>query len=227
MHQIISDLLRTALEATVSSTVELGITAVFDRDAGTSSSASTDEAVTVMHAFLMAVAQRDADSLYALAAPRWTVLPETAELFDRTWGAAPPVDWSFDQVYVPADWAGGTPEWVYAELTVTFDVETGYESIPAVLRTCPSADGWQVDYLDWGFAGPEAEPEPEPEPEPQALGFESLQFRSLADLFQPTVVDAAEVVECAGCGQFLRVPTHKGRLRVSCPKCGNVQWYTP
>jgi hypothetical protein len=41
------------------------------------------------------------------------------------------------------------------------------------------------------------------------------------------VVDAhiSRVVECAGCGQRLRLPANAGRLHVRCPKCGS-EWET-
>ena len=176
------------------------------------------EAAGVIDHFLRAVANRDWETLTHLCEAGWAMQPDTAALMDHTFSSARPVSWAFTETYVPDWW---TPEyelpWLIAEMVVTFDLEEGsYETIPAGLRAVFTDAGWQVDPLAWGGAESGMEP---------AVAFPANEAVALPD--EVIAHPANEVIVCPRCGQRLSVPSDKGRLRVTCSSCGNLQWYPP
>jgi hypothetical protein len=219
MHEAILFLLRE----TTSKLIEVVVDRAFERrpDA-VGAPAPVDpvsEAQGVVDAFLSALRDRDPESMAFLCDPSWGGHPGTAALMDATLAAAPPVSWHFRTLHVPGDWSSGDElAWLVADLVVTFDVGGGgYETIPAGMRAVNGVDGWRIDWLEWGAA--EASPMEE---QPVAIS------ESLSDFFDLQYLPAGdEIVTCARCEQQLRVPTDKGRLRVTCPKCKNSQWYQP
>jgi hypothetical protein len=213
---MIVELLGIVGRTVVEVTVEHAVRSAFEpRAPAAPVSDPVQDAINVMDGFLRAVAARDMDAFTSLCDVEWAMLPETAELMDHTLAAAPPLSWAFKEVLAPEGWVQGRPlPWLVAELAVTFDLGGRYEVIPAVLRTIPTDAGWQVDYLWWGES---ATPDPNSIDLSRIFGFEPPVFE----------IPTTAVIDCARCGQKLRVPADKGRLRVTCRRCSNVQWYTP
>jgi predicted nucleic-acid-binding Zn-ribbon protein len=97
--------------------------------------------------------------------------------------------------------------------------EDRYETIPAVVRSELFGDAWLISALEWGSA-----------PEEPMEVFEADEVVGVSDIFSDIFSSQAfgpVVIDCARCGQKLSVPIDKGRLRVTCPKCTNVQWFEP
>lgn len=168
-------------------------------------------AIVVMNAFLRALARGNRQTCIRLCEPRWARRPETVALLKEALAAAPPVRWKFEELYTPDSWRPGRSlPWVLAELPVTHETDRGEEVVPTVLRAVQNGGVWQIDRLQWVE-----------DPEPQ-----------LDDVFAALFANAAPapervVLDCPRCSRKLRVPGDRGRLRVTCPGCKNVQWYTP
>lgn len=225
MHAIVAEIVSGTVTKIVEVVVERAFRAASEPRAPAAPPPDpVDQAVGVIHCFLDALARRDLDALTPLCDIEWAMRPETAELMDHTLVAAPPVSWAFKELHAPEEWVAGRPlPWLIAELAVTFDLGGRYEVISAVLRTVLTRYGWQLDYLWWGAAA-------EPEPEPEVFADFNQLLSSLgqeAFVIPEAAVPEHAVIECARCGQKLRVPTSKGRLRVTCRRCSNVQWYAP
>jgi hypothetical protein len=184
----------------------------------------TDEAVLVVDSFFRAIAARDVGALTEICDAVWEVQPGTAELIQELLDASPPVSWAVDAVLVPDDWRIGFPlAWVLTELAVTFGTrETGFETIPGVVRVTAQPEGWRIDYLEWHEL---QQPEPGPEPDTGISWFDAAS--PLFEEFALQPPPGPVVVVCARCAQKLCVPGDRGRLRVTCPRCSNVQWYVP
>lgn len=219
MHEAIAFLLRE----TGSKLIEAVVNRAFERRPDAQySHVHVDpvaEAQEVIDAFLSALQHRDTESMVLLCEPYWGEHPDTATLLDTTLASAPPVSWGFRTLHVPGDWTSGEVlAWLVADLVVTFDIGNGgFETIPAGMRAVNGAYGWRIDWLEWGV----------PEPAPVEVASEEM-FGSLSDFFDIEYLPATrDTVTCANCAQQLRVPTDKGRLRVSCPRCSNSQWYQP
>lgn len=170
-------------------------------------------AIVVMNAFLRALARGNRKTCMRLCEPHWAQRRETVALIDEALSAAPPVRWKFEELYTPTSWRPGRSlPWVLAELPVTHLTDRGEEIVPTVLRAVQNRGVWQIDRLQWAE-----------NPEPRFVN-------SLADLFPegfPIPIPVRVVIDCPRCSRKLRVPGDKGRLRVTCPGCKNVQWYTP
>jgi hypothetical protein len=201
--------------------IEIGVDRVFTPQ--TPPPPATDpisEAEGAVSGFLTALAERDSDTLWSWCEPTLAQDPNTMALLEASWDAAAPVSWSFRERYVPSDW---TPHavlpWVVFDLVVTFDTGEGrYETIPAVLRSDRFGDGWLISYLEWESA-----------PEEPIEVLESDEVVDLSDIFSDIFSSQVfpVVIDCARCGQQLSVPVDKGRLRVTCPTCKNVEWFDP
>ena len=231
MHAIVAEIVSGTVTKLVELTVDRVVRGVLEpRAPAAPATDPVEESAAVMDSFLRALADRDVDTWFSLCERTWAIQNDTGELLNNTLSSAPPISWAFTELYVPEDWAAGAwLPWLVAELAVTFDVGGRYETIPAVLRAISTRQGSRIDYLWWGET---ATPEPEPSADPGATVFPDLDPEDFWNLFgqQASEIDfgpPTAVIECARCGQKLRVPADKGRLRVTCRKCANVQWYVP
>jgi hypothetical protein len=229
MHAIVAEIVSGTVTKLVEVAVERIVRSAFaPRTPAAPTIDPVEEAAVVMGGFLQALADRDVDACLSFCDVAWSVQDDTCDLMNHTLSSAPPVSWAFTELHVPETWiAGAWLPWLVAEMVVTFDVGDGrFEPLPAVLRAVHTEQGPRINYLWWGES---VEPEPEPAAE---LDFSQIAAEDFSAIFgqlfpavDPQPVTA--IVECARCGQKLRVPTDKGRLRVTCRKCANVQWYVP
>lgn len=175
------------------------------------------EAQVAAHSFLVSLTDRDWDELCAWCEPTWAADPGTEALLHQAFEAALPLSWAFRESYVPETWVPDSPlPWVVFELVVTFDMgDRRYESIPTVIRVTQTEAGWRISHLEWESAASD-------EPEMPVL---ELPMGDLSDIFAE--IFGPVVITCARCEQKLSIPGDRGRLRVTCPKCHNVQWFDP
>lgn len=208
--------------------IEVGVEAIFTPDSSPPPPTSDplSEAQATINGFLTALAARDWDALGTWCDPDWVENPDNAAVIDNTLEAAPPLSWAFRESYVPDTWFPGTHlPWVLAELLVTFDLGDGqYATVPGVFQASQSLNGWLVSYLEWQSTESDVSEPAEPEEDVLNPYPFSDPFSSIFDSFQAL---GPAVLVCAGCGQKLSVPSDQGRLRVTCPKCRNVQWFEP
>ena len=223
MHEAISFLLRE----TASKLIEVAVGRVFEPRTDGSSDSDTPDPVAaaqeVMDAFLSALRSQDFDGVPLLCDPEWAEHPNTESVMNDTFAAAPPVSWDFRNTWAPPGWTRrGNPAWVISKLAVTFDLGDGtYDTIHGLLRAVPAWDGWKIAGVLWEAT--DAAPDPHLEPASSVNLLSSRFQESQAGHTPPSHA----ILECPQCDQQLRVPADQGRLRVGCPRCGNLQWYGP
>lgn len=225
MHPLAVQVIQALGQSAVEYTVKALVGAIFDPRNPSPADPPTDpthEGIDAMNEFLRALAHHDMPRFFALCDPHWVRRPEISQFIRDTLAAAPPVSWSFEEVYVPSDWHPAHPlPWVMAELPVTFQSDAGWEDVPTVLRAVQNNGGWQIDHLEWYH---------QPEPDPPAESLADIAFPFDFPIFVEADASPAPervILDCPRCSRKLRVPGDKGRLRVTCPGCKNVQWYTP
>lgn len=190
-----------------------------------------DVAAGMIHGFLQAIQDRSLEACWDHCEAEWAQDPATVDLITHTMRSARPVAWGFREVKAPEGWRPGKRlRYLDADVAVTFDTEPGYETIHArIIAVRVASRQYRIAHLEW------IDPQPPPPAEPQPLASPEHAWSAPQDDFSAIMAELfaaqrpppeAELV-CAGCRGRMRVPADKGQLRVTCRRCGNVQWFQP
>lgn len=181
-----------------------------------------DQAQHVAALFLAALNQAEVATARAVCAPAWIDTKEGMRSVADLLQSAAPVSWAF-RAHDPYEIEGGRAG-IRLETAVTFDIGNDvFETWIFWFWVGQTPDGWRIESIEWRPSNAPAPPEPAPhDREPEHATLLSDWTFPIFDPASstPSAATAAGFEFPCACGQILRVPQGKGRIRATCPSCG-------